>query len=180
MPSTSLSLLRRMAIIDVAGDGVCLFRVVSIYFNSNKSKHLVLRADTDKYMRTNAIYCKDITACDPDKNLQFEKYLDKIEKLQQMVREYVLRAIANVFSKPLRIRYCQCVPWVYYPVSSPVNNSDCESFEVINIENCVNLLYNNCVSIKTGHYKALVKNMECNASPGTVPVQKPVNLLLKS
>ena len=94
-----------------------------------------------------------------------------------MVGEYVLRAIVNVVSKPLRVYYCQSAPRVYYPDSSLVNNSDRKLVEAINIENCVNLLYNDGASTNTGHYKALVINMECNASPDTVPVQKPVYLL---
>ena len=127
-------------------------------------------------MRANVTYCNNITSCDPNENLPFDKYLDKIEKPLQMVGKNMFRAIANVISKPLRVYYCQSAPRVYYTDSSPVNNSDRKSVEMINIENCVNLLYNDGASTNTGHYKALITNMECNASPDTVPVQKPVNL----
>ena len=102
------------------------------------TKANILRADTVKYIRANVIYFNDFTSCDPDENLPFDKYLDKIEKPQQMVGEYMLRAIANVVSKPSRVYYCQSAPRVYYPDSSPVNNSDHKSVEVINIENCLN------------------------------------------
>ena len=104
-------------IIDVAGDGTCLFRAVSVCTKGNKNKHLALRADTVKYMHANATYYNNITSYDSDENLPFDKYLDKIETPQQMVGQYVLRAIANVVSKPLRIYYCQFAPRVYYPVS---------------------------------------------------------------
>ena len=53
---------------------------------------------------------------------------------------YMLRVIANVDSKSLRVYYCQYAPRVYYPVNSPIKNSDSMSVEVINIENCVNLV----------------------------------------
>ena len=115
--------------------------------------------------------------CDPDKNLPFDKCLKKIEIPQQMAEEYVLRAIANIVRKPLIVYNCQSAPRVYYPVSRPVNNSDCKSVEVMNIENCVSLLYSDGTSTNAGHYKALVKNMDCNASSKTVPEQNLVNLL---
>ena len=92
--------------IDVVADGACMFRAVSLCVSGNEEGCQELSAATVKYMSDHAAEFKEISSRDPDEDLSFDKYFEKIVLAHQMVGEYVLSAITNIMNKPVKVYYC--------------------------------------------------------------------------
>ena len=135
---------------DVASDGACLFRAISVCTTGNEDKHLFIRSECIKYIKDHSDQFKEIVRVDPDENLPFEKYLAKIASPSALIGEYVLPVIATIVKKPVKVYYCQAAPRVYRPAE--LNDTSNKA-----VGDCVNILYCDIASTNAGHYKALVE-----------------------
>jgi hypothetical protein len=149
-----------LGLVNVSGDGACLFRAACYVNSGSQDNHLELRLATVDYMRNNEAFFTDYGDLDPDEKLPFRSYLDKISNPTQQVGEFVLIAIANVLHKPVRVFHGGGPPHVYSP---SVNDS-----AGIESSNYINILFRELSSENNGHYYALV-NINHNLSTVNVP-----------
>ena len=79
--------------VNVVGDGACLFRAVCLSDSGSEDNHHALRAAAVDYMRNNAEEYAPYGSLDPNENLPFDKYLERISRPSQEVGEFVLGAL---------------------------------------------------------------------------------------
>lgn len=127
-------------VVDVRGDGACMFRAVCVSDTGSDIDHLLLREATIGYMRGNAA---DFIPYLNDEDLPFSEYLDRISRPNQQVGECALNAISNVLGKQVKVYFGDCEPNSYKPKWS---DSD----------RLINVLYHDLTLSNNGHYMALV------------------------
>ena len=86
---------------------------------------------------------------DPDENLSYDNYLDKISHPNQQVGELVLHALPKVLKKRIKVYYADCPPREY-----PTSTNENKDFD------CIHIIYRDISSTNNGHYMALVKNYQ--------------------
>jgi hypothetical protein len=135
-------------LIDVHGDGACMFRAVCVSDKGTDSGHLSLRAATIDYLRANSSDFSQfqLVEGDPDERLSFSDYLHKISQPHQQVGEFALSAVANVLGKQINVYHANCPPRQYLPKGRD---------DLVAPSECVNVLYYDSNSSNNGHYMAL-------------------------
>ena len=103
-----------------------MFRAISVCMSGNEDNHLQIRANTEQYMRQHFIEFSSIAEKDPDENLPFNKYQDKIAWPHQMVEDNVLGAVTNDIQKSIKLYYCGSKPQLYFPVGGANTNANRE------------------------------------------------------
>ena len=134
--------------VNVVGDGACMFRAVCLSDSGSEDNHLALRAAAVDYMRNNAEDYAPFGSLDPDENLTFDKYLERISKPSQEVGEFVLGALASVLNKCINLYFADCSPWCYFPISNA---------EFIRQQQ-INILHYDLLGSHSGHYMSLLKD----------------------
>ncbi len=139
-------------LVDVAKDGACLFRAVSVGVYGSEDQHDLLRAAAVCYMRDHPNDFDVLGNVDYDENLPFNAYLDKITQPSQEVGEYVLPALANTIGRPIKLYYSNGDPRIYTPLA-PIDVSlpAGDSWEV-------NIIFRDTLANNHGHYMALLRN----------------------
>ena len=83
----------------MVGDGACLFRTIYLSDSGSEDNHLALRAAAVDYMCNNAEEYVPYGSSNPDENLPFDKYMERISRPSEEVDEFVLGAPARVQNK---------------------------------------------------------------------------------
>ena len=104
--------------VNVVGDGACLFRAVCLCDSGSEDNHLALRAAALDYMRNNAEEYALYGSFDPDENIRFNHYLERISRHSQEVGEFVLGALTrlSVLNKCINLYFADCPPQCYLPM----------------------------------------------------------------
>ena len=133
--------------VDVRGDGACLFRAVCRSDTGSEDGHSTLRRIAVDFMRSHqSEFAEFLTDNgDPDENLSFDSYLDKISQPTQQVGEFILNALAKVLNKRIKVFYADCLPRIYKPTA---DSDELDSLSII---------YRGSLSSNNGHYMSLVK-----------------------
>ena len=135
--------LDNLQLVNVDGDGACLFRAVCYSDTGDDSNHAVLRTAALNYLRHNALFFEEFGDINSDENITFKDYLTKFSPPEQQVGEFVLNALVNVICKPIMVYYSDCPPCVYCPAT--VNESSDK----------VSILYRDTLLSNNGHYMEL-------------------------
>ena len=131
-------------------DGACLFRAVCLSDSGSEDNHLALRAAAVDYMRNKAEEYALYGSLDPDENLPFDKYLERISRPSQEVGEFVLGALASALNKRSNLYFADCPPRCYLPMI--YSNADFVYLQHVNI------LHYDLLGSNSGYYMALVKD----------------------
>ena len=101
-------------------------------------------------MRNNTEEFAPYRSLDPDENLPFDKYLERISRPLQVVGEFVLGALASVLNKRINLYFADCPPRCYLPMI-------CSDADFVRLQH-VNILQYDLLGFNSGHYMALVKD----------------------
>ena len=116
----------------------------------SEDNHFALRAAAVDYMRNNAEEYAPYGSLDPDKNLPFDKFLERISRPSQEVGEFMLGALASVLNKRINLYFVDCIPRCYLPMI-------CSNADFVGLQ-LVNILHYDLLGSNSGHYMALVKD----------------------
>jgi hypothetical protein len=147
-----------LRVVDVCGDGTCMFRAVCVSNSGCDRDHLTLRAAVVDYMRDNPAEFTQFADQSLDEHLPFTDYLIKIAQSNQAVGELVLRAICNVLNKQINVYYGDLPPRSYVPKgkTNAAGHSLCQCSAHTPCQ-CINILYYDMKLANNGHYMALVR-----------------------
>ena len=134
----------------MVGDGACLFRTVCLSDSGSEDNHLTPHAAAVDYARNNAEEFTPYGSLDPDENLPFDKYLERILRPSQEVGEFVLGALASVLNKRINLYFADCPPRCYLSMI-------CSNADFVRLQH-VNILHYDILGSNSGHYVALVKD----------------------
>ena len=101
-------------------------------------------------MRNNAEEYAPYGFLDPNENLPFDKYLERISRPSQEIGGFVLGAVASVLNKNINLCFADCPPRCYLPMI-------CSNADFVRLQ-LVNKLHYDLLGSNSGHYMALVKD----------------------
>jgi hypothetical protein len=103
-----------MTVVDVQGDGNCLFRAVSLAINGDESHHAALRASVASYIEQHHNVLDGVTDISPDDGYSFSQHLAALRTDGTAVGEDVIFALTAVCQRDIYVYTAYAKPLTYH------------------------------------------------------------------